>query len=64
MNDPWTGTTGWRLTVGVGVGRAVESKGKNWDNCKRTVKLKNKKVIKNKIKYHNTKLKQKRNKIL
>ena len=33
MNDPWTWTTGWGLTVGVGMGREEESKGgKNRDN--------------------------------
>ena len=27
MNDPWTWTTVWELTVGVGVGWAEEGKG-------------------------------------
>ena len=27
MNDPWTWTTGWELTVGAGVGGAEEGKG-------------------------------------
>ena len=27
MNEPWTWTTGWGLSVGVGVGWAEESKG-------------------------------------
>ena len=32
INDPWTWTTGWGLTV-EGVGEAVESKGgETWDN--------------------------------
>ena len=37
MNDPWTWTTGWELTVGVGdmLGRDEQRK-KNWDNCNRT----------------------------
>ena len=43
MNDPWPWTTVWELTVGdrgrLGVGG---QKGKNWDNCKRINKNKNK----------------------
>ena len=42
MNDPWTWTTVWGLTVGVrgrmGVGK---QRGKNWDNWNR-VTIKNK----------------------
>ena len=40
MNDPWTWTTGWGLTVGAGVGMGGgEQRGKNWDKCNRiTVK--------------------------
>ena len=40
MNDPWTWTMVWGLTVGVGsgLGRGGQ-RGKNWDNYKRiTVK--------------------------
>ena len=38
MNDPWTWTTVWRLTVGEGGRLAEESKGgkTGWDNCNRT----------------------------
>ena len=28
MNDPWTWTTGWRLTVVAEIGGALESNGK------------------------------------
>ena len=41
MNDPWTGSTVWGLTVGAGggVGRG-EQKGKNWGMCNRiTIKM-------------------------
>ena len=36
MNDPWTWTTVWGLTVGAGggMGRGGQ-KGKKWDNCYR-----------------------------
>ena len=36
MNDPWTWTTGWGLTVGVqgGLGRE-EERGKYWGSCNR-----------------------------
>ena len=36
MNDPWTRTTEWGLTVGAEgeLGRGGQ-KGKNWDNCNR-----------------------------
>ena len=41
INDPWTWTPEWGLTVGAGSGWAVESKGGNCDNCNRTtIKLK------------------------
>ena len=37
MNDPWTSTTGWGLTVGAGSGLGRgEQREKNWDNCNRT----------------------------
>ena len=37
MYDPWTWTTGWGLTVGVGGGLGQgEQRGKDWDNCNRT----------------------------
>ena len=37
MNDPWTWTTGWGLTVGEGIGLGGGGQwGKNWDNCNRT----------------------------
>ena len=33
MNDPWTWTTEWELTVGAGGGMGGGGqKGKNWDN--------------------------------
>ena len=36
MNDPWTWTTVWGLTVGVGAGLGGGGqRGKNWDNCNR-----------------------------
>ena len=40
MNDPWTWTTEWRLTVGEGGGLGGRGqRGKNWDNCNKiTVK--------------------------
>ena len=38
MNDPWTWTTGWGLTVGVGGGLGGDQRDKNWDNCNRTTK--------------------------
>ena len=39
MNEPWTWTTMWELTVGVGVGMGGGGQsGKNWDNCNRTKK--------------------------
>ena len=40
MNDPWTWTTVWVLTVEVGGGMGGGQKEKNWDNCNRiTVKM-------------------------
>ena len=41
MNDPWTWTPVWELTVGVGVGmRRGQQKGENWENCNRiTIKM-------------------------
>ena len=43
MNDPWTWTTLWGLTVGVegGLGRGGQ-RGQHWDNCNR-VTIKNNK---------------------
>ena len=36
MNEPWTWTTMWELTVGVGVGMGGGGqRGENWDNCNR-----------------------------
>ena len=36
MNDPWTRTTVWGLTVGAGGGMGRgRQRGKNWDNCNR-----------------------------
>ena len=33
MNDPWTWTTVWGLTVGAGSGMGGRGqRGKNWDN--------------------------------
>ena len=33
MNDPWTWTTVWALTAGVGVwDQQRRAKGENWDN--------------------------------
>ena len=43
MNDLWTWTTGWVLTVGVGSGQGRrEQWGVNQDNCNRTIKIKSK----------------------
>ena len=45
MNDPWSWTTLWELTVRAGGGMGGGGqRGKNWDNCIRiTIKtLKNK----------------------
>ena len=36
VNDPWTWTIGWGLTVGGVVWGRGEQQGKNWDNCNRT----------------------------
>ena len=44
MNDPWTWTEEWGLTVGVGDGMGGGGqKGKNWNNCNRITikKIKN-----------------------
>ena len=39
VNDPWTWTTGWDLTVGVGDGQGRgKQQGENLDNCNRTIK--------------------------
>ena len=38
MNDPWTGTTGWGLTVEVG--SRGGQRGKSQDNCTRTTTTK------------------------
>ena len=36
MNDPWTWTMVWGLTVGAGCGLSGEGQmGKNWKNCNR-----------------------------
>ena len=36
MNDPWTWTRVWGLTVGAGCGLSGEGQmGKNWKNCNR-----------------------------
>ena len=36
MNDPWTWTTVWELTMGAGDGKGGGGKkGKKWDNCNR-----------------------------
>ena len=42
MNDPWTWTTVWGQTMGEegGLGGGCQW-GKNWDNCNRTNKNKN-----------------------
>ena len=42
MNDPWTWTRVWGLTMGgrSGVGRGGQ-RGKNWDNCNRINNKKN-----------------------
>ena len=42
INDPWTWTVVWGLTVGVG-GEAGwrKAKGENWNNCNR-IRIKNK----------------------
>ena len=41
MNDPWTWTTVWELTVGVGrCDGWRRAKGENWDNYNRiTIKM-------------------------
>ena len=41
MNDPWTWTTVWELTVGMGGGMGGGGqRRKNWDNCNRiTIKM-------------------------
>ena len=37
MNDPWTRTTVWGLTMGAGVGLGGGGqRGKNYKNCNRT----------------------------
>ena len=36
INDPWTWTTGWGMTVGARGGGGAT--GENWDNCNRTIK--------------------------
>ena len=50
MNDPWTWTTGWGLTVGEGVGGAGESNRGKLDNCNRKTIKKVKKRKKTKTK--------------
>ena len=36
MNEAWTWTTVWELTVGAGKGMGGGGqRGKNWDNCNR-----------------------------
>ena len=40
MNDPWTWTRVWKLTVGARDGvRGGGQRGENWDNCNR-IKIK------------------------
>ena len=42
MEDPWTFTAVWGLTVGGGQGAGQRrAKGENWDNCNRITILKN-----------------------
>ena len=46
VSDPWTWTTVWGLTVGVGDGLSGGGqRGKNWDNCNRINKNNNKKIM-------------------
>ena len=42
MNDPWTWTTVWELTVGAGFGMGSGGqRERNWDNCNGITILKN-----------------------